>query len=147
MLAQQTAFDFLQTIAADPASPPAPAAPKRDRAEYLEECKRRWYGRPLANAAANWTLFEQHRLQLIAILQPYLKDSGVQDEAGNYRNPDYTLTSWLWTNSNEHWWIWDFCDHYQRCHLRRGLIAYCKQIIRELEFVSKNHPQPPTQHS
>lgn len=107
----------------------------RDRKAYVEECAGRWSGECLRNARSNWQLFEKHHAEIVAILTPYLRDPGLRDLSGKYHNPDYTLTSWLWTCSNaqEKWWIFDFCEHYQKCHLRRGLIAYCKQVIRELQ--------------
>ena len=122
----------------------APGSPLgRDRKAYIDECAMRWDGECLRDARRNWQLFEEHYDELVAILTPYLRDSGVQDIAGKYHNPDHTLTSWLWTCSNAegNGWTWDFCEHYQKCHLRRGLIAYAKQVIRELQANIAHEPR------
>lgn len=114
----------------------APCSPLgRDRKEYLRECEARWEGPALMDARRNWRIFEEAHDALVAILVPYLRDNWIKDISGKCHNPDGTLTAWLWKCSadSENWWIWDFCEHYQKCHLRRGLIAYAKQVIREIE--------------
>ena len=117
----------------------------RCRKTYSDECGTRWGGDALRNARGNWTLLEERHDDIVAVLQPYLRDSGVRDIAGNYLNPDHTLTSWLWkcSEAKENWWIWDFCDHYQKCHLRRGLIIYCKMVIAELKVAADSTPGHP----
>lgn len=102
---------------------------------YRDECAKLWDREALRNALANWILFQRHHANLVAILRPYLADSMVPDLAGTYQNPEGTLTAWLWKCSAapENSWIWDFCEHYQKCHLSRGLIIYCKMLIAELK--------------
>ncbi len=115
-----------------------------NRAAYIEKCERRWHGECLSDARRNWNLFHGHHEELTAILLPYLRDPGVQDVHGKFHNPDYTLTSWLWkcSEADENRWIWDFCEHYQTCHLRRGLIAYCEQLLRDMETPAPNLTLP-----
>lgn len=120
-----------------PGSPPG-----RDRKAYLDECAMRWDGPALMDARRNWRIFEEAHDALVAILVPYLRDNWIKDISGKCHNPDGTLTAWLWKCSadQENWWIWDFCEHYQKCHLRRGLIAYAKQVIRELQANNGSEP-------
>jgi hypothetical protein len=106
--------------------------PGRDRKAYLEECSRRWHGECLRDVRRNWSLFERHYADLVEILKPYLRDPCCEDLGGKMHNPAGTLTAWLWLNSEQEPWIFDFCEHYQRCHLRRGLIPYVKQVISEI---------------
>jgi hypothetical protein len=117
----------------------------RCRDAYREECSMRWSGDALRNARGNWETFEEHHADIVAVLEPYLRDSGCRDIAGNYHNPDHTLTGWLWkcSEAKENWWIWDFCEHYQKCHLRRGIIQYCKQVIVEIKAAQDPAPGHP----
>ena len=100
---------------------------------YKAEVEMRWYGDPLWDALENWKLFEEHRADLKHIIRVYLRDNWVEGFCDDCYNPEGTLTAWLWQCSDRHWWLWDFCNHYQRCHLRRGAIAYSKQLINEIE--------------
>lgn len=93
----------------------------------------RWDGEAFLDAVKNWIVFEDHHEDIVGILAPYLRDCWVSGVGGEMHNPEGTLTAWLWKCSAAHSFIWDFCEHYQRAHLRRGLIAYCKQVIREIE--------------
>jgi hypothetical protein len=115
---------------------PVPGSPPSvDRARYREMVAFRWYDEPLKDARRNFRLFEEHRAELEEIVRPYLRDNWCEDMAGKCRNPDGTLTGWLWkcTEVQENWWIWDFCNHYQRCHLRRGILQYCHLLIEQLQ--------------
>lgn len=103
------------------------------REAYNAEVAQRWFDGPLSDARRNWCQFEEHQEELVAILLPYLRDPQCEDVGGTSRNPQGTLTAWLWVNCDGNPWIWDFCVHYQKCHLRRGLIAYCKQLIQAIE--------------
>lgn len=122
----------------DVASPTSFSPPKRDRNAYLLECEARWEGPALMDARRNWRIFEEAHDSLVEILKPYLRDNWCHDINGKMLNPHGTLTAWLWecSDQKENWWIWDFCEHYQKCHLRRGLIAYAKQVIGELKSIS-----------
>ena len=113
----------------------------RDRKAYVEECALRWHGECLRDARRNWKLFEEHHADLVELLKPYLRDPCCEDLAGKMHNPTGTLTEWLWLNSEREPWIFDFCEHWQRCHLRRGLIAYAKQVIREIQ-ANTQYPTP-----
>jgi hypothetical protein len=114
----------------------------RDRRAYIEECAFRWQGECLRDARRNWNLFKEHHNEIVEILKPYLRDPCCEDLAGKMHNPSGTLTEWLWLNSERDPWIFDFCEHWQRCHLRRGLIAYCKQVISEIKANAQNEPRP-----
>lgn len=107
---------------------------------YKEKCAMRWEGHCLQDAYHNWHLFTKHHDDLVEILRPYLADCFCPDLTGQSRNRDGTLTAWLWkcTEGQANPWIWDFCNHYQRCHLRRGLIFYCEQLLSELKAI----PEP-----
>lgn len=113
----------------------ASAAGGRDRAAYLIACGQRWSGAQLSDARRNWRVFEENNESIVAVLAPYLRDNFCEDLGGKKHNPEGTLTAWLWKCSDcpENWWVWDFCEHYQKCHLRRGLIEYCKQVIGEMK--------------
>ncbi|RRJ96812.1 hypothetical protein Ga0100231_023890 [Opitutaceae bacterium TAV4] len=112
---------------------------RRDREAYNAECALRWHSDCLRNARRNWNVFEAHYTELVEIIRPYLRDNSVKDIHDKSLNPQGTLTAWLWVNSDAHPWLWDFCEHYQKCHLRRGLIAYCKQVIGEIQSSEGTH--------
>ncbi|AHF94036.1 hypothetical protein OPIT5_03945 [Opitutaceae bacterium TAV5] len=126
-----------QLTIALPGVPPAPApvnSPvRRDRKAYAEECALRWSGECLRDARRNWNVFEENYETLAEIIRTYLRDNYCEDLDGKAHNPSGTLTAWLWQCSDANPWIWGFCAHYQKCHLRRGLIAYCKQVIGEIQ--------------
>lgn len=103
-----------------------------DKKAYIEECRGRWHSKQLRDCSANWGIFKKHHAELVELLRPYLRDNFLTDLNGRCMNPAGSLTAWLWLNSESHTWLWDFCEHYQQCHLRRGLIAYCKQVIEEI---------------
>ncbi len=128
--------EILAPVAAAASGLPVPAgsASGRDRKAYLLECEARWSGPALMNARLNWRIFEENYEAIVGVLTPYLRDNMCEDLTGKMHNPEGTLTAWLWkvSDQKENWWVWDFCEHYQKCHLRRGLIAYCKQVIAEL---------------
>lgn len=133
-----TAPDQLPLTLGLPASAQSPGSTVgRDREKYVEEVRLRWSGECLANAKLNWHLFEEHHDDLVEILRPYLRDCWCEDLAGKMHNPEGSLTSWLWICTNANSWLWDFCNHYQKCFLRRGLIAYCKQVIAEMRSASE----------
>ena len=107
---------------------------------YKDKCAFRWEGHCLQDARSNWALFAKHHADLVEILRPYLADCYCPDLTGASQNPEGTLSAWLWKCSDDmaKSWIWDFCAHYQKCHLRRGLLIYCEQLINEL----KATPEP-----
>lgn len=111
-----------------------------NRSTYIEECAIRWHGEYLENARHNWNLFQRNRETLETVLKPYLKDAWVPDLNGKHSNPNGTLTSWLWVCSKSHSWLVDFCEGTQTCHLSRGIIQYCKQLIAELEAADESCP-------
>lgn len=112
---------------------------------YRLQCAHRWTGPALEDACANWELFEAHYADVAAIVKPYLKDNRVHDIVGRSLNPGGSLTSWLWqcAAAQENSWIWDFCSHYQRTHLARGIIPYCKMVIAEINATQDANPGHP----
>ncbi len=100
-----------------------------DREAYAEQCRRRWSGDALRDALGNWKNWQELRPTLNAGMRLY-------------REQDKSLTDFLWhfqaeitPDRSNLWPLIDFCEHYQKVHLRRGLIIYCSQILRVLESV------------
>ena len=121
------------------AQPPA----KFDRAAYLTECEKRWYGPALRDARANWSDFQELKPTLTEALRKYRHDPCLEDLSGKLHNPDGTLGSFLWRlqeslepNRSCLLPLLDFEEHYQRVFLRRGLIIYCTMLLREMEATS-----------
>jgi len=111
-----------------------------NRDEYKSECRQRWSGGCLQDAYENWHHFEAFLESLTEAMRQYLHNPCLEDFSGKCHS-DGTLTQFLW-NLQKGWYepdmgsLWpllDFCDHYQKVHLRRGLIIYCKQILRDIE--------------
>ena len=106
-----------------------------DRAHYNEQCELRWSGGPLRDAKRNW----HHWLELHDDLENQLRRYKRDPQVHGY-NPDGTLTSFLW-KLQDAWQpdksclfpLLDFCDHYQRIFLRRGLLIYCTMVLKALE--------------
>lgn len=78
----------------------------------------------------------------------------LEDVSGKCHNPDGTLTALLW-KMQEAWQpdksclypLLDFCEHYQRVFLRRGLVIYCSMLLRLIEANAPGeqlpgHPNP-----
>lgn len=112
--------DAVRTAAAILATP-------LDREAYREQCRQRWSGDALRDALGNWSHWQELRPTLNAGMRVY-------------RLQDKSLTDFLWEfqfeitpDRSNLFPLLDFCDHYQRCHLGRGLIFYCSQILRLLE--------------
>jgi hypothetical protein len=106
-----------------------------NRRRYMEEVGIRWTGPALRDAKGNWRLFRAHQRDLLWIIKIYLRDPGVLDLNSKWHNPECTLTAWLWKCSaaRANWWITDFCEHYQRFHLRRGIIEFSRQLIDRIK--------------
>ncbi len=111
-----------------------------DHKVYLEKCRERWSGAQYSDARANWSHFNAMHDDLVASLREFKRNPLLTDLAGQHHNPDGTLTAFLWKlqgarspNNGSLWPLCDFCDHYQRVFLRRGLIVYCTLILRAIE--------------
>lgn len=110
-----------------------------DRALYVAECAQRWHGPALADARRNWRDFEELKPALAAWLRSYHLDPFQEHISGVKLNPEGTLTAFLWTlqerlqpnRSCLHPFL-DFEERHQKIFLRRGLLIYCAQILRQL---------------
>jgi hypothetical protein len=78
----------------------------------------------------------------------YHRDPVQEDQSGKCHNPDGTLTAFLWQlqlaiqpDRSCLSPLLDFCEHYQRVFLGRGLIIYCSMILRELEKPTPDDPR------
>jgi hypothetical protein len=120
-----------------------------DRAAYREACAGRWHGEPLRNAFANWHDFEAMRGDLERCLRDFLHNPFTEDFSGTCHNRDGTLTSFLW-NLQSAWQpdksclrpLLDFCEHYQKIFLRRGLVIYCGMLLDAMrEETASDEPQ------
>lgn len=127
-----------------------PCSPSFDRATYKAECEKRWHGDPLHDALANWKKWQELHDDLLEAMRSYKRNPGMVDMGGKYHNPDATLTSFLWKMQSA--WqpnpcrldpLIDFCDHYQRLFLRRGLLIYCAMLLRCIETT----PSTPTRRA
>ena len=111
-----------------------------DHAHYIAECQKRWHGATMSDARANWLHFEEMKGSLLEAMRTYKRNPMLQDLSGKYHNPDGSLTSLLW-KMQDAWQpdqsclfpLLDFCDHYQKIFLRRGLIIYCSMLLRQME--------------
>lgn len=125
-----------------------PTVTENIRREYRRQCELRWSYRAIHNARGNWSHFEELKPQLLEALRAFQKDPLQVDLSGKSHNPDGTLTSFLWSlqtalqpdKSRLHPLL-DFCDHYQKVHLRRGLVIYCGLLLRGLRTVAPADPR------
>ena len=110
--------------------------------QYLEACAMRWSWPELSNAFSNWHAFEAMRDDLLDAMRKFRANPQMEDLSGKAHNPSGRLTDLLWTMQKA--WqpdpaclrpFLDFCDHYQKVFLRRGLVIYCSMLLRELEPV------------
>jgi len=118
-----------------------PDAPKPfTRDTYRSECDQRWEGQSLRNARGNWSHWKSLHAELEKAMREYLRNPQQEDLTGKAHNPNGTLTDFLWTLQSA--WqpnkaclapFLDFCEHYQKVHLRRGLVIYCTMLLREIE--------------
>lgn len=126
-----------------PRAPERPQdAPPFSRETYRTECEKRWDGPALRDARGNWEHWQEHHEALEEAMRKFKRDPMQEDMAGKFHNPTGRLTDFLWILQTA--WkesglapLLDFCEHYQRVHLRRGLLIYCTMILREIE-----RPQP-----
>lgn len=109
------------------------------RAEYRAECRKRWDGPALMDAVGNWTHWQSIRQDLREAMRQFRKNPFMTDLNGVH-HADGTLTDYLWKlqaamqpDKCRLDPLLDFCDHYQKCHLRRGLLIYCTMLLRTFE--------------
>ena len=122
-----------------------------DRAHYNDQCALRWSGEPLRDARRNWHHYQGMQGDLVTALLAYKRNPMLHDGGEFYGNPDGTLTSFLW-KLQDAWQpdksclapLLDFCDHYQKIFLRRGLLIYCTTILRHLEAGEPLNPAQAT---
>lgn len=110
------------------------------RTTYVAECGRRWSGEALRDAIHNWNHWQELQTDLLEAMRQFHRNPMLQDVSGKCHNPDGTLTALLW-KMQEAWQpdksrlspLLDFCDHFQKVFLRRGLVIYCSMLLRQLE--------------
>jgi hypothetical protein len=123
-----------------PVRPENEALRESRHSNYKAQCKQRWHSGCLRDAKVNWHDFEEIRETLVEAMRQFKRNPGQEDLNGKFHNPDYSLTNFLWNlqaaiepdRSCLHPLL-DFEEHHQKCFLRRGLIIYCSQILRESE--------------
>lgn len=110
-----------------------------NRAAYIEECRRRWYGPAFKDACRNWHHFRSIHLALEEAMRTFRRDPFLEDLHGKQHNPDGTLTAFLWKLQESLQPdpsclgpLLDFEEGYQKVFLRRGLIPYCHQVLGSL---------------
>jgi hypothetical protein len=118
----------------------SPAMPQVDRAEYRRLIAARWTGDALRDAARNHKAFAEIHDQLTDAMRAFARDPWKKDIHDRCLNPDGTLTAYLWKlqeaiqpDKSCLYPLLDFCEHWQKCHLRRGVLQYCQLILREIE--------------
>lgn len=123
--------------------PPALDVPV-DREAYRDKCRQRWCDEPLRDALANFRHFEAWRPKLLEALLKYHADPMQKQPDGTFLNGSGHLTDFLWTLQTQFQPdpsrldpLLDFCNHYQKVFLRRGLIIYCTALLRIIEAVKE----------
>jgi hypothetical protein len=109
------------------------------RREYQAECQKRWHGDPLLDASGNWRLWQELHSDLRSAMLQFKRNPCMVDLCGE-THADGTLTDFLW-KLQDAWQpdpgrldpLLDFCEHYQRVFLRRGLLIYCTMLLRAIE--------------
>jgi len=116
-----------------------PGAPL-NREHYTEQCRKKYNRDPLRNALANWSHWEALKPDLLSAMKQYRRNPTLEDMVGVLHNPTGTLTDLLWKMQTA--WqpdasclapLLDFCEHYRKVFLRRGLIIYCSMLLRQIE--------------
>lgn len=133
-------LDLIKPLGTPAAGGPVP---EPTRAEYIAKCRERWGGDALRDAIRNWNDWKELRAGLKEAMWTYSRNPGLQGVAGEFHNPDNTLTSFLW-KLQEAWQpdksclhpLLDFEENFQKVFLRRGLIIYCSLLLKGVE--SKN---------
>lgn len=117
-----------------------------DKDTYAQKCRERWDSDPLRNAIANWERWQSLRGNLIEAMQVYLHNPHMIDLAGK-EHANGTLTDFLWKTQTA--WqpdrsrldpLLDFCNHYQKVFLRRGLLIYCELLLQSLQTPATTEP-------
>lgn len=104
------------------------------RDEYIAACRQRWMGEQLDNAFRNFWAYQRMHRKLRAAMP-------------EFRRCHRSLHSFLW-DLQERWNpdrsrldpLLDFCDHYQRVFLRRGLIIYCQMLLNDSQNRHRHAP-------
>ena len=112
---------------------------KIDPLYYCDECRKRWHGPALRDAFSNWSHWQSIRSDLLEAMRQFRRNPCMTDLNGK-DHADGTLTDYLWTlqsamqpDQRRIDPLLDFCEHYQKVHLRRGLLIYCTMLLRSFE--------------
>lgn len=117
---------------------------------YLADCEQYYSARVIKDARRNWEHFQELEPRLRAALREFQNNQFQKDLAGRCHNASGSLTGFLW-NLHTAWQadrsrldpLLDFCDHYQKVFLRRGLVSYCKLLLAELDAGPPPDPNQP----
>jgi hypothetical protein len=111
-----------------------------DRSKYIELCRQRWSGIYYSDANRNWHDFEEINEDLVDGMREFRRNPTQEDIFGRHHNETGSLNGFLWNlqvalepDRSCLRPLLDFNDDSQTVFLRRGLIAYCTLILRELE--------------
>ena len=120
-----------------PAAPPARILCTRDN--YKASCRERYHSQWLADALANWEIFEEHRDTFRAWCSHYRRDACLYIGAKAH-NPQGTLSSMVWVmqvaiepDRSRLWPCLDFEEHFQTAFIRRGLMIYLTLLLKEMQ--------------
>jgi hypothetical protein len=110
-----------------------------DRETYRQECRKRWDGEALRDAVQNWRHWKSINQELREAMRQFRRNPTMTDLNGT-DHANGTLTDYLWKlqtamqpDRGRLDPLIDFCEHYQKCHLRRGLIIYCTMLLQSFE--------------
>lgn len=125
------------------------SASDMDRTAYFAECVNQWDGDQLQDALGNWETWQELHDDLLGAMRKFRSNPSMRDLSGKYHNPKGTLAALLWS-MQEAWQpdnrrldpLLDFCEHYQRVFLRRGLVIYCTMLLRMMRRPNPNPPAP-----
>jgi hypothetical protein len=98
------------------------------REYYTMRCRAHWDREPLRDAIGNWSHFRELHEALSEAMRRF-KSEG----RGSLKPFLWDLQKQISPNQNTLHPLLDFCDHYQRIFLRRGLVIYCEMILAQLE--------------
>lgn len=121
-----------------------------DHDAYREECRARWEGPALSDALCRWRQWQELRPVLLQAMLRFKANPCGEQPDGSFTNGDGTLTSFLWSLQKDLQAspahlnpLLDFCNHYQKVHLARGLVIYCKALLRIIEAVAGEGARAP----
>ena len=141
--------------AAESGSDAPTCSPLTDRETYRQACRMRWDGEALRDAVGNWKHWKSINQELREAMRQFKRNPCMTDLNG-MDHANGTLTDYLWKLQSAMQPdpcrldpLIDFCEHYQKCHLRRGMLIYCTMLLKSFEenaeaIRSADKPTPTT---